>query len=164
MEIISGNLLVAVTIIGIWLFMFLWARLYDGAFESVFSFCREKNRKQELALAVKMTVEISVVCIGLYYLLCTFLRVNAVPVFYLFFVCFAIVFAHLIVAQASKKNAGVMIFGIFGLIATPQILALCILIFEIKLDVYCGYGALVLLAADILMGRDIQKYWRQGDL
>ncbi|MGN0154752.1 MAG: hypothetical protein ACI4A3_09885 [Lachnospiraceae bacterium] len=165
MEIIRGNLLVLVTAVGMYLTLFLLTRLSDGPFERAFSFCREKNRKKEQNLAIRLVTGTSVGCIVLYYLLCALLGGKVVPVYNLCFVVLTICFSYLVtVGLAIKKDTGAMAWGITVVFMAPSLIIMGVLLRQVKFDAYCGYAAVILFVIDILLGRNIRQHWKKGDI
>lgn len=165
MELIRGNLLVLVTAVGMYLTLFLLTRLSDGPFERAFSFCREKNRRKERNLAIRLVAGISVGCFVLYYLLCALMKAKAVPILYICFVVSAVCFSYLATAGlAIKKDAGAMALGISVVFLAPFLIIMGILVRQMTFDSYCGYAAVILFVIDILLERNIRQHWKKGDI
>ena len=152
-----------ITTIGMYVNLFLWLKFNDGPFEHVFSFYREKNRRKEWKLAVRLVAGVSIGCMVLYYLLYAILGGKAVPVYYMCFVVLEVYASYLAaVGLGIEEKVGIVL--LVFIILVPNVLALIVMICHVKLDIYCGYASVILLVIDILMEHNIRQHWKKGDI
>lgn len=164
MELIKGNMLIFLSMLSATIFIFLWAKFYDGPFRRVFSFYRKKNMQYEQKQMGILLGSISIICICLYYLFCMILHYKGVPVIYMTFVILLLLSCYLFISESAIKNMSTQLVAVIGLFfLSPFILTICILFYEVQLDRYCGYYSIVLCILDIILIRDVFQYWKEGD-
>lgn len=79
-------------------------------------------------------------------------------VFFLLFPC------YLWMSRSVQKNAALQLVAIMSLfLLAPFILTICVFVYEIQLDYYCGYFSILLAVLDIIAAKNVLKYWKEGD-
>lgn len=153
------------TAVGNPLFICLWAALSDTPFKCAFSFVRRKHRKKEMELAGKVIMGISVFLIALYYLACHLLEIQPVFADRLLFVVLMQGFTYLCVTNfALGQTVDFLFLSICLSFVIMPIIGFVGVLLSWKLDLYCGYMALILLVVDSVLAYRGWWHWERGDL
>lgn len=166
MELIKGNLLVLLVEISVIVFITAYAMLSDSPFRQVFIFSRRQNFRYELRIAGGLMGGITAAGAVFYYLLCKALKVDGVPVWNMSLIPLAQMSYYCAISSARwKKNvAGVAVLSVMVTGVIPMVCVLDMLIWKVKLDVYCGYFILFFLAIVFFLGKKTIRVWKRGDM
>ena len=153
------------TAVGNPLFIALWAAFSDTPFKCTFSFVRRKHRKKEMELAGKIILGISAFLIALYYLACHLLEMQPVFAGRLLFVVLMQGLVYLSLSNfALRKAVNLFFISLSVMLGILSMLGFVGVLFSWKLDLYCGYMAIILLVVDSIFAYQWWRAWERGDL
>ena len=165
MELIKGNWFVVVTILANFVFAWSWAMLSNGPFERVFSFLRQKNRRKQLKLGVKLILGISIACYVVYGIGCLIFGISLVSIAGLLLPVFLMVCTLFrLSGSAAGKDAMAVLKDSFALVIVPNIIGVVVLTKRVRLDEYCDYVAFFMVFMMIWAVVRDTRIWRKGDI
>lgn len=165
LEIIKENMLTILVLISEILFLVVWSHYYDGPFRMVFIYSRKKNIRYEYGLMGIFVAGISVGCILIYQIICKAMNYQGVSVINMVFPFLVLFTTYLLTNTAVvKKNVAQLVMLLMLWFCGPIFLMLCMGMYHIKFDSYCGHVSVVLALLDILLVRSSLLYWKKGDL
>lgn len=164
MELIKGNLLFFLGLAASTAFLWLWSVIYDGRFRQTFSFYRKKNMHYEWKVMGILLGSISLMAIGMYYFICMLFNYPGLPFPHMGFIVLLIFTAYLLISTGNIQNSVLKaVIVLCSFLIIPYILIFCILLCKIQFDRYCVESSIVLALLDMILIKNVLRYWKEGD-
>lgn len=164
MDILKGNVLTYLTVVGVLAYAVLYGKVYQGSFREIFCYYRKKNAEYECKIMITLLGTIGMVCVAAYYGLCKFMKYETMGLEVIGFVALSLLTCYLFASSLQGGNAtGEIVVLCLCALCIPILILVGVTVKGIKFDDYCGVSLLFLLVMDIYMWIKKVNYWKKGD-
>lgn len=164
-ELLKGNMLIMLADCAAIAFLIIWSNVYDGNIRREFVLLRRKEMLHEAKVITVIGAGLSILCLGVYYLLSYLMGGITFSIWQIIFVVL-MVFSVSFVTKSSvlKGNVWVVLLTPAMLFILPMLAIWYIFVKRQSLDIYCNIYSILLLIIIIPALYSWIKCWRKGDL